>query len=404
MVIFPFTMEIPILSTVFIFGFNLKNWVFYSFVLVYFVYRLLFLSATKTVLSKRFYSVGLFIIVSVCASFFVDVTNMTKLGEAILFFAPIALCGLAENSEASAKKCIDVLLLVNIFSGILSALIAIGVVEVDYGTTPGELVRTAGAINSTLGVGGFIAGVCRLFIESDTEDKTRSTGIINILGFVGSAVAVLFSLSRTRIVIVAFVCLAIFVYNLLFIGGSQKNSFKMLLLMVVAVVFFIMWFPDVFNQLFDTIIGRYQVSDDVNIDVRVVESNLQLDYFKQNPFIGMGWGYINYLEKYGIAMSIHNTYTSLLMYTGIVGFVAYFSWYISYLPTLIKGLKISAYRSEVFTAVLFWFSLTVLGFTNSGLTQYGAYFMMFYIALVVRDISKCSFQNSSIKIDERKTI
>ena len=42
----------------------------------------------------------------------------------------------------------------------------------------------------------------------------------------------------------------------------------------------------------------------------------------------------------------------------------------------------------LYIGILFFVTLTVLGFTNSGVTQSGGYFMIFYIALLVRDLGK----------------
>ena len=87
-------------------------------------------------------------------------------------------------------------------------------------------------------------------------------------------------------------------------------------------------------------------------------------------------------------MFVHNIYTALLMQTGIVGTALYLIWQLSFIGPLLKGLKMSKLKKESLIGLLFMFSLVVLAFPNAGLTQSGAYLMMFFVAALVRDIQK----------------
>lgn len=390
MIAMQFTMKVPIIDTISIAGYTLRYFIFYAFIYTMPVFALFSLSSKKMALSKRFFYVFFFVVFSLIATISAPGSFSQKTAEAVLFITPMVLCCVAEDTDCSRKACIDWLLITNIAAGIVSFLVATRIIDVDIWAADGELVRTAGAINSTLGVGGFVATLVLLFVddESDKKDKKLSRTAFEIAGFIGSILVILFSLSRTRIVIMFALCVAVFIYNLI-VKGTVKGNFKLLVLLIVIAFFIFKMFPDITRLLVDAIQGRYTtVGNDENIDFRVSEMQKQLEMFKESPIIGKGWGIRSEIYVMSDKMYIHNIFTSLLMHTGIAGTVLYLCWYFSYFIELMKGYAVKKFRREVFIGILFFVTLTVLGFTNSGVTQSGGYFMIFYIALLVRDLGK----------------
>ena len=59
---------------------------------------------------------------------------------------------------------------------------------------------------------------------------------------------------------------------------------------------------------------------------------IAIDYFKQNPIIGLGWGRFSAVNLH--EWKAHNIYLQLLAETGILGFVVFAFFFIS---TLING-------------------------------------------------------------------
>ena len=386
MIAMQFTMTIPIIDTVNIGGYTLRYLLYYLFIYTTPFFALFSASAKRVFLSKRFFYAFFFIAFSLISSISAPGSFVQKTAEAALFLVPVALCCVAENSTCGRKVCMNWLLAVNIVAGVVSFLVATKIIEVNIWAAEGSLVRTAGAINGTLGVGGFIAALVLMFVDEDNGQKKKvSRTLFEIGGFLGSALVVLFSLSRTRIVLLLAMCAVVFVYNLI-IKGTIKGNFKLLILLIVSAVFVFKAFPEITKLLVDSIQGRYNMGvTDENVDFRVIEMQKQLEMFKESPILGKGWGIRTETYITSNQMFIHNIFTSLLMHTGIVGTVLYLLWYFNYFVELIKMYAIKNFKKEALIGILFMISLTVLGVTNSGLTQSGAYFMMFYIAILVRD-------------------
>ena len=387
MIVMPLTIRIPIIDTTQIMGYTLRYTVFYALVYSYPIYRIVTLGISGKSLTKNFVCTFVFVILSAITSIVSGGTFIQKTAEAVLFCMPIILCSVAENSNASRKKCLDWILITNIISGIISFLVAIRVITVDIWAEDDSLIRTAGAVNSTLGIGGFATALVMMFISDDSVEKIPLfRRIFEISGLLGSALVVLFSLSRTRIVVLLALCAMLFIYNLIW-KGAIKENFKMVFIMIFALIMIFVLVPDVADSLFGSIQERYQTTGDQNVAFRTREMQLQIQYFKKSPITGLGWGARTNIYLGRQQMYVHNIFTSLLMHTGIVGTVLYLAWYFSFFGVLLKSFKSHKYKKEVLIGIMFFVSLTILGFTNSGLTQTGAYFMMFYMALLVRDIT-----------------
>lgn len=385
MIVMCFTFTIPIIDTVYIFGYTLRYFVYYilAFSLPFvigFVY-----AAEGKKFNSRFFYAFFFIVFSCIISIQNDTPFTQKASEALLFMLPIALCAIAENSSSRRKTCIDFLIITNVVASILSFFVANGTINVNIWAAEGELVRTAGAINSTLGIGGFVATTILLFSDAGLKKTSFSRKCFVITGFISSALVVLFSLSRTRIALLVAVCICIFLYNLVSTKTLQGN-YRMLVFIVLFSILILKLFPDVTSMLIEAIGGRYSLGNDGNIRFRNLESSTQFELFKESPIFGKGWGMRENISVFNGKMFVHNIYTSLLMQTGIVGTLLYLCWQLSYFKTLIKVIKIEELKIDALIGLMFLVVLFVLGFTNSGLTQSGAFFMMFYVAALTRDI------------------
>ncbi len=386
MIVMPLTIKIPIIDTTHIMGYTLRYFIFYAFTYSYPLYRMVNVATSGKALTKNFIYTFIFMVMSSIASIVSGGTFVQKTAEAVLFCLPIALCSVAESSNAERKKCLDWLLIANIISGVISFLVAIKLIKVDIWAADDSLVRTAGAVNSTLGIGGFAAALVIMFISDDKIEKVPfSRKVFEVTSLVCSALVVLFSLSRTRIVVMLALCAMLFVYNLVW-KGSIKENFKMVFLLIFAVILIIFMFPDVADSLFGSIQNRYQSTDDQNVTFRTREMEMQMQYFLKYPLTGLGWGARTNIYIGTQQMYVHNIFTALLMHTGIAGTFLYLLWYFGFFGVLLKEFKTHRHKKDVLIGLMFFISLTILGFTNSGHTQSGAYFMMFYIALLVRDI------------------
>ncbi|MBE6911288.1 MAG: O-antigen ligase family protein [Ruminococcaceae bacterium] len=382
-----FTFFVPVIDTVTILNYTLRIFIYYFFAFTVPFYSLGCISLReKGRIGTRTLLVIFFSLFSCTMSLSVSSGFWIKVQDALLFLMPVALCSVAEHSRCSRTKCIYILLIVNIIAGIVSFLAATGALDLNLWAEEGMLARTAGVINSTLGIGGFAAALILLFLDSEDKKAGRHR-MLELFGLIGSILVVLFSLSRTRIVLLIVICFAILLYNLC-VQKTIKGNVKMIAFIMVLLLLVIQLFPEIVSKLFDAIDGRYDLGNDINVRTRSAEQDMQLELFQENPIFGTGWGARGGVSVGRASMYIHNIYTTLLMQTGIVGTLLYLGWQFSYFRTIMRALKKPKFKKDAVVGLAFLLSLFVLGFTNSGLTQSGAFFMMFFIAALARDVEQ----------------
>ena len=142
------------------------------------------------------------------------------------------------------------------------------------------------------------------------------------------------------------------------------------------------------REAFDSFFSRF-TSNDVTLSGRTFLYELAFSFFKNQPFLGIGWG--NYRAytlgifslTSGTTFEVHNVYLQLLCETGIIGLAAFL---IAVIATLVYGVKkyrgllTACDRNERFYAVRFglYLQFFFLAYCMSGNPLYDYNFLITY--------------------------
>lgn len=365
-----FAVRIPILDTL-IAGYSLKYMLFYFFMI-----GVISKWIIRMIVQKQIKLIDIFIQVFLFLPFFMGIVHgwgIEKiLLESILFVMPVAIYAWCQISDLKKETYITIFLSTVIVGAVISVLVALRIVETNIWAAEGQLVRAAGAVDSTIFLGGLIMSYTKLFIFSDKKNKRNFL----IISLIASIVGILFSQSRSRIAMaIMFVGIAI-LYNL-FNKKSKFGNFKVIVLVVIASIFITIFEPRVFEQIINQVQSRFQTFNDVNIIYRNDEASLQIQEFLKHPFLGLGWGSRSQYD----GMYVHNVYSAILMQGGLVGFCCFLIWMLRMLRRNIASIIKSSITCEKAICFVFWALLMVLNCTNAGIVLCGGYFMLMYVFL-----------------------
>lgn len=368
-----FKADIPILGWT-ILGYSIKYLLYYSFIFGVTIFWWL------AVLKKREASIQEIVIMTLeSGTFITGILWGWPLKDVVLEFVrllmPVFIYQWIELIEIEKKEYFYLFIYTNIVAGLISVLVAFRIIDTNIWAAEGDYVRSAGAVDSTICIGGVILSLVLLYVYPDDNKKRQLLLLINLISSILTAV---FSQSRTRIVIILALFIIVFFYNI-FNKQSKGGSLRFLILLILAFVAAVILFPEELASISRQIIGRFSnlSNQDINISVRDEEMMQQIECFKTSPIIGLGCGAIAQHEH----MYYHNLYTTFLMIGGLMFGGAYILWYFSYLIKafvhLIKGRNLS----DALVSFLFMITLTILGYTNAGIIQSGGYLMMVFIFL-----------------------
>ncbi|MBQ2774171.1 MAG: O-antigen ligase family protein [Clostridia bacterium] len=292
--------------------------------------------------------------------------------EGFAFLMPLAVYAWCRVLKPDLNTCINIFCFTNIVGAIVSFLVATRVIETKYWAEAGNLVRAAGAVDSTMCIGGFC--LCLLLLSYGRRSFSRRRIVLVMTTLFASLFSSLLGQSRTRIVIL-FACVVavilLSVYDL-----RMKNVFAIVLLLAMVGVVLMVVFRAQMNVLLLQIGERFaQLSgnnEDINVAFRDYEAQKQLEFFASNPIFGMGWGSRSTQSE----MYVHNVYTALMMQTGIIGLISYICWVFRPVRHALTDFFHHQRRVETLIIVFFSAILLILGFTNAGAVTAGGYFML----------------------------
>lgn len=367
-----FTFQIPFFSAPFL-GRDVNTYLLYFLIsssLFFWVAKLI----RKNKVSLRDFGLLIYLFISavVTLGFSWHINNV--LSDAIMFMMPIVVYAWYNVCKPKLDTYIKILLFTSILSGTLSILISIGTIDVKIWAANGDLVRAAGAISSTFGVGAFIITMCMLFLMDNSW--TRKNRWLIYLALIGSIVTVLLSFSRTRWVICA--CVAILV-SLMALKNVKKSGYGIVRLVAffsILIAMTIVYQPDIIEKIFSQMMIRFDnvQANDHSITYRFLESNVQIAIFASYFIMGAGWGV---LSTYG--MYIHNLYTALPAQSGMFS-IFYFLWLLSFLIKAIRNKM--GHDLRIIMSLILQGVLLVLNATNGGIIVSGGYFMLIFVYIV----------------------
>ena len=363
-----FSINIPILSTL-VAGYSVKYILYYLFILIV---NIIWFS--KKFLKKRVNIKAFIVGIMIISPFLIGVIMGWSLGniiiEAVLFIMPVTVYQWVDLVDIDSHEIVCVFSWVSIVAGIISILVAFRIIQTDIWAAQGDFVRAAGAIDSTLGIGGVALALILLYVYPENYKGKMRFFLIGML--ISSVVILIFSQSRTRIVLMLVIVLGVIIYNF-FNGRSKLGTLKLILMIALGIIVATSLFPQVFNQIMEQVATRFNSvgATDVNIVARSNESALQLKAFLSSPILGLGWGCrVQYSDMY-----VHNIYTSLLMYGGLLFGTMYIIWLLSFLFRAMSQVVRRQNLQWSVISVCMMVLLIVLGFANGGIVQSGGYFM-----------------------------
>lgn len=219
----------------------------------------------------------------------------------------------------------------------------------------------------------------RCFRESDQIIKK----IINIVFFLTTLAAMLFSGSRKGILMVA---IALFLYCII----SSKNPIKLLkniLLAIIGLVIVYMLMTKIeflYNSFGRRFLLLLNIFDDGSyvgnsIGNRMNAVEIGIDVFKIKPMIGYGLG--NYMAATGLRGYAHNNYIQILVDLGIVGIFLYYWFYVRNMVGLITTIK----NNRSLTAMLLSMLVGIV-VIETGLVSFNSDYVQLVIMLCVNVI------------------
>ncbi len=371
-----FNIRLPILSSL-IAGYSVKFLLFYAFIFVSLAILFLSLFIKKKILLSVL--MAIFVVVPFLVGFANGYAFMDIVVDACLFLMPLSVFIFADTVELDLNRYLKIFSIVSIVGAVASVMVSLRMIPVDIWAAEDSLVRAAGAIESSMFLGGLVVFSVRLFVFPKAE--SRYLKLLYYLSWISCVIGIVFSQSRVRIFLMLIIILSFIVYSL-FHKKSKRGALKIIALCaVVFAVVFVRYF-DVAQQIISQVFDRFSQlqGDDINITTRSDEAYEQLSWFFESPIFGSGWGKRTELELYA-----HNLFVTLLGQTGIVCAICYICWLLYPLKQNYLNYKKYGLNTDNVTSMLLVITFLALGFTSAGVLQSGAYFSVLYAFIFIKN-------------------
>lgn len=357
-----------------IFGRPISTYAEYLISLISIIYVFLYITPMPHRRSTAFtvnlaFGIMAYILVSTAISIiygssFVDVLAVTR-----FYFPCLCVAYYVLLSGLDEKKCHAFLYFLSFILGLLTVLSTLGFLS-GMVTGSGSFLRSSSDVDGSFGVFTSV-----IFLDDILSNKTSADTRIKYAGFIFSIVIVCFSFSRARIMIMV-ILLALYMIENSKMLGSKKG-----LLFVIVILFAIIIFRDSITTVLAQIQRRLSrnIATDNNIIYRLEEAKLQIEIWKQRFILGNGWGS---REKYSVfgreRLYDHCSFTSVLMYTGVSGFLFFF---FPHIRLYFKSLKYQIKKIKNTSVLrLLIVALFCLGIASEGFNKMSAVIVCMYMA------------------------
>ena len=373
------TMEIPILSSI-LWGFSIKYLLYYFFVGITVAVWICGLIAKKSAPVYEWLFIP-FMLLPTVIGLLNGIGFMAVFADFSLYCMPIVVYMWAKAVKPDVRSCMIFFLAMNIFAAILSVFVSAGLLTSNIWAAEGQLIRTAGAIDSTLSMGGVTLCLVLLFTREGEQRKINK--VFLYISLAASLLASLLAQSRTRIVLILICALLVCIFNIYDKKFTKTVKLAVGVIAIAIIAYFA--FSEYIDRIFEQIFERFEGAGiggnaDGNVTARQKEQSAQLKAFLESPVLGHGYGI---RENYS-GMYVHNIYTSLLMQTGAVGFLIYIFWLFSMMIPSVKRVLKRSHSTYDVVVMFFATVLVVLGFTNASVFQSGGYFMLLIMFVIER--------------------
>lgn len=358
-------------------GITIKYWIYYIFLISNICFWLFRKISLKSISLK-----DLLILIFLFSPFIVGLIYNWGLEniviESVVFLMPLVVYMWCDNYELDLFNYAKIFCITTIAAGIVALLVAIRIIDTDIWAPENQLIRSAGAVDSTLFVGGLLISFVLLFLYPNILKRSQMI----LLGFtlLSSLCGLLFTQSRTRIIICLILIVLLSLFMLLF-QQSRKGYRRLAIYSFIFLTLITIVNPSILDTIFDQVSKRFQSVNDVNVTFRIEEATIQMQQFLKSPLVGLGWGSRSQFDN----MYVHNIYTSLLMQCGLIIGGCYIYWLYTICAQLFNRIKATKLNDPYnMISVCFILSLFLLGFTNGGILQSGGYFMLLFINILFK--------------------
>ena len=207
--------------------------------------------------------------------------------------------------------------------------------------------------------------------------KNKPLKIVSVLSIIGTVPLIMAAASRAGVAIMA----VLLVY--IFWDTIKKNKLFSIIVVGLMLGAFVVMLPRLRTQI-QTITNRYEDTSENGSEYRMEEFQIVPSVLMAHPeYIPLGIGYAQSLNAHGKFDEYyhegraHNTFMSVLLEQGLIGFILFMAFLISIGKTVWKNrrFKDGKYRLILFITILFFIS-----------TIYSLPFLPFWFALnVVRN-------------------
>lgn len=278
---------------------------------------------------------------------------------------------LQTDKEVSIEKLYRAFLISSIVAAFFS---------LTLGFVGGTILRTATSVDGSIAP---IAITIILFCDNRSFRKDSGTwDILKIISFISSFIVLIFGMSRARILIVAgiFAVFVLFKFREVIRNGGRITQKSLLIFIASLFVGIILLISGTAQKLFAPILNRL-FNEGLSSMGRDVEIEFGLQMFRENVFVGGGWGTFTLRDLNGsiVPYDNHCAYIAVLARGGILFAVPTF---ISYLTLLVYSMKVRRYSSVALVLMLVFL---LLSYGNAGMFNYT---VCSIIPLVVLDIKR----------------
>ena len=221
-----------------------------------------------------------------------------------------------------------------------------------FGFIQQEIVRTATIVDGGIAV----STICVAFYLDDENNNT-----FKLIGSICCLITLLLGMSRARIIIVlSLIVFRLFLHGKTFAFTKKRVQFFLLFFLISIVT--IVLFRDRVFSVANVALERFQYG--LSSEGRAFEIRIGLEYFKNKPFEGAGWGEIQYVDyqDYLSNYDNHNMFVAILARGGLLFAIPVF---LTFAISIIQ-----CFKNKAFLALMPLILILVLGYGNGGFFNY----------------------------------
>lgn len=349
---------------------------------------------SKIYFEKIMYIYVLFIIL-ICASGIYGINNETAMGNIITLIACMILMVIIYNNLLTEKQLIIIINTIIAFSLILSFRV---ISVIDFDRLINGIYYPDVVLNEAIGNRNSIAILMAIGVNLSIYNIYVYKKFKNIIPFIIVLLAVFLTGSRKGLVLSILPFILFFLFKFI----ESKKIVSKIKYIIIGIILISSLFYITMNVefIYDTVGFRLEsiyreivygeASNEGSFNIRKDMVNKGLKYFSKKPILGYGVSNYRYLYGHdtGNETYSHNNYIELLVNNGIIGFLLYYSFYLSVIINInrkrikTKSIKESNYYLFMTCILISMFIM------ETGLVTYNSYLIYLLLGLGMKKLEK----------------